>query len=325
MSRPATSRLKVNPPLGMRPSLEFRRLNELRVDPTYQRSTKAAASVTLIRRIAQYWDWSLCQPLAVAKRADGGLYVVDGQHRLEAARLRGDVDDLPCVVTAYRDAGDEAAAFVALNQQRRPLNRIDLFKAALAAEDDQAVAVMALLDGAGLSLAPHSNYTAWKPGMLSNISTVQDCYRVHGERVTRAALKALRHGFPGQVLRYAGTIFPGIVGFVAEEMRIEGKVDGDRLARALASFSQPQWKTRIAEEHARSGSRRQVAAKTVVALRYRNTGEGRANVAQLPAPPQRPPVPEAAVHWCDQCDRRVTGAEVNRCSSPFCKAKAVAA
>jgi hypothetical protein len=142
MSRPATSRLKVNPVLGMRPSLEFRRLAELRIDPSYQRTTEAGASQTLIRRIAMFWDWSLCQPLAVAKRDDGALMVVDGQHRLEAARLRGDIDDLPCVVTAYRNAGDEAAAFVALNQQRRPLSQIDLFKAALAAEDETACSAM---------------------------------------------------------------------------------------------------------------------------------------------------------------------------------------
>lgn len=287
MSRPGTSRLKVNPPLGMRPSLEFRRVAELRIDPAYQRAISAAASQTLIRRIAMFWDWGLCQPLAVARRADGSLMVVDGQHRLEAARLRRDIDDLPCVVTAYDNAGDEAAAFVALNQQRRPLSKIDLFKAALAAEDEAAIAITRLLGEAGLSLAPHTNFTAWKPGMVSNVAGIQDCYRIHGERVTLVSLRALASAFAGQVLRYAGTIFPGIYGFVAEETRIEGRVDEDRLAAALRSFSQVQWKTLIVEEQARLGGRRNVAARSAVSLRYRNS-------SPVAAVPSRAPPPAAA-------------------------------
>jgi hypothetical protein len=101
MSRAATSRLKVNPQLGSPPSLEFRTLAELKVDDTYQRSLETDPSQRLIRRIAQFWDWGLCQPLAVARRQDGSLMVVDGQHRLAAATLRGDIAHLPCVITSY--------------------------------------------------------------------------------------------------------------------------------------------------------------------------------------------------------------------------------
>lgn len=322
MSRAATSRLKVNPVLGMRPSLEFRRLAELRIDPSYQRTTEAAASQTLIRRIAMFWDWSLCQPLAVAKRDDGALMVVDGQHRLEAARLRGDIDDLPCVVTAYRNAGDEAAAFVALNQQRRPLNQLDLFKAALAAEDETAAKIAGLLTEAGLRLAPHSNFTAWKPGMVSNIAGIQQAYRSNGERVTGIALQALGRGFAGQVLRLAGTIFPGIAGAVAQEVRVEGKIDLDRLAAVLAKKSQVEWRAEITLEAARTDVERRLAAKNLIARLYRE------RPAQVFAKPsleaEMPSAMPAGAQWCVQCDLRVTPADVARCASPFCKAKAAA-
>lgn len=325
MSRPATSRLKTNPPLGMRPSLEFRRVSELRIDPVYQRSISAAASQTLIRRIAQFWDWSLCQPLAVAKRDDGALFVVDGQHRLEAAKLRRDIDDLPCVVTAYANSGDEAAAFVALNQQRRPLGKIDLFKAALAAEDDTATAIARLLTQAGLHLAPHTNFTAWKPGMVSNIAGIEAAFRAHGERVTGVALRALAQAFAGQVLRYAGSLFPGIVGCVVQEVRIEGRVDLDRLVAALAGRPQAGWREQIALEQAASGSDRKVSAKSVVAKAYRDAPRRPPPVAVQTPPRQQEQLPPAMMIWCEQCDRRVSGAEANRCSSPFCKARAEAA
>jgi hypothetical protein len=46
--------------------------------------------------------------------------------------------------------------------------------------------------------------------MISNVGGVQASWRQHGAEVTRIALRALGQGFSGQVLRYAGTIFPGI-------------------------------------------------------------------------------------------------------------------
>jgi hypothetical protein len=323
VSRAATSRLKVNPPLGMRPSLEFRRLRELQIDPSYQRTIEAAASQTLIRRIAMFWDWALCQPLAVAKRDDGALMVVDGQHRLAAARMRGDIDDLPCVVTAYGGAGDEAAAFVALNQQRRPLNKLDLFKAALAAEDNDARAIAEIMTMAGLRLAGHTNHTAWKPDMVANIAGIQDCYRSHGREVTLAALSALQRGFAGQVLRYAGTIFPGIYGFIAEERRIEGRVDLDRLFAALRTRSQKDWVAEIGLEAAASGNRRQMAARTVIRAAY--TGRAVAPLRPVVAAAPKPNL-TATGHkvWCTQCDRQVDAAQARVCPSQFCKAKVAA-
>lgn len=268
MSRAATSRLKVNAPLGLRPSLEYRPLPQLRIDMSYQRAIDAPGSQTLIRRIAQFWDWGLCQPLVVAKRADGSLMVVDGQHRLAAARIRNDIYDLPCVVTAYDSAGDEAAAFVALNQSRRPLGKLDLFKAALSAEDKEAVEIAAIVAAAGLSLAPHTNPTAWKPGMVSNVGGIENSFRRWGGEITLAALKALRGGFEDQVLRFAGTIFPGIANFIGERAAEKKPVEHDLLVLVLQGSEQREWVQEIQLEMAASGSRRQVAAMAAVRRSY---------------------------------------------------------
>lgn len=326
MSRPATTRLKVNAPLGSPPTLEWRAVGELKIDPEYQRSILAASSQSLIRRIAQFWDWGLCQPLAVAKRPDGSLTVVDGQHRLEAAKLRSDIAHLPCVITSYANAGDEAAAFVALNQQRRPLTKLDLFKAALAAEDETAVTIARLLDEAGLTLAPHTNYTFWKPGMLANIARIEECYRNHGEKITAASLEAVARGFQGQILRFIGTIFPGIFRFLAEQKREGRVVSRSQLAEALNSLTQPQWKSRIAEEQARLECRYQTAAKVAVATRY-------ASLSPLPSVQPPPPKVEVGVPakpfpgeaWCDQCDMRVGAIKVANCQDKFCALKKRAA
>ncbi|MDE1914720.1 MAG: ParB N-terminal domain-containing protein [Sphingomonadales bacterium] len=217
MTRKATDRLKMNKPLGMMPPLQYLPPDLLNIDATYQRSLDSDASTALIRSIAQYWNWDLCQPLVVSRRVDGALYVIDGQHRLAAAKLRSDIPQLPAVVVSYTNAADEAASFVHLNQQRRLLTKIDLFKASVASGDSEASQILKAVTDAGLTIAPHSNFTAWKPGMISHIGGLQSCWRVRGPVVTALACKALAQAFRGQVLRYGGTIFPGLAAIVAVE------------------------------------------------------------------------------------------------------------
>ncbi len=218
MSRPGTDRLKVNPPLGMLPALQYLLPQQLEVDPTYQRSMEEGASQSLIRKIAMFWNWDLCQPLVVARRDDGRLFVIDGQHRLEAAKLRGDIAQLPAVVVQYASAADEAASFVHLNQQRRPLSKLDVFKAAVASGDAEACAISKAMAEAGLSVANTTNWMCWKPGQLSNVGGIERAWRGHGAWATSTALRVLAQAWAGGVLQYAGSMFPGIAAVCADEM-----------------------------------------------------------------------------------------------------------
>lgn len=242
MARAATNRLKCNPPLGRMPVLQYLRPSEIGIDPAYQRSIDAPGSQALIRKIAQHWNWDLCQPLVVAARPTGALMVIDGQHRLAAARMRGDIDQLPCTIVHYASAADEAASFVHLNQQRRPLTKVELFKAAVASEDPEARAILAAMAAAGLSIAPHTNYTAWKPGMVTNIGGLERSWRRRGAQATARAMLVLASAYRGQVLRYAGTIFPGIAAICAED---GDSCDLDLLREMVAVNSQVEWRNLI--------------------------------------------------------------------------------
>lgn len=245
MSRPATSRLKVNPPLGQLPVLQYCSPDQLLIDESYQRGLDMPASQTLIRRIAVHWDWGLCQPLFVARRDGGGLYVVDGQHRLAAAKMRGDIWQLPCVVSAFGDGASEAAAFVALNQERRPLSKLQIFKAALAAGDPEAVTIVGALDSAGLRIATSTNLETCPPGAMSNIAGLQHCLRSHGAAVLACALDVLAKAWPGSQLRYAGTIFPGVAALAAAELKADPDFAGgemfDLMVEMVAGADQAEW------------------------------------------------------------------------------------
>lgn len=323
MARAATSRLKVNPALGSPPTLEWRAVGELLIDPVYQRSVETGASQTLIRKIAMFWDWGYCQPLAVSRRPDGALAIVDGQHRACAAKLRGDIPHLPCVITSYSSAGDEAAAFVALNQLRRPLNALDIFRAALAAEDAEAKMIAAAINDAGLRLAAHSNYTAWKPGEIANIGGIQRAVRGKGEPAVRVALRALALAWPDQVLQYGGSVFPGFVAVAVDEFRLRGEPHQTvaELSALAGSCAQADWRRAGEIQVAEKGGGRNEAMELVFRAAWRSRHSSRPIL-----PTDEPDVDQPeAVLLCVQCDRRVTEERAAACSSPFCSLKAKAA
>lgn len=315
MARQTTARLRFNPPLGRLPVLQYLGPGELEIDPAYQRSVEGEASQKLIRRIAQHWNWDLCQPLVVAARPDGSRMVIDGQHRLVAARMRGDIAQLPCQVVHYASAADEAASFVHLNQLRRPLTRVELFKAAVASEDPESCAILTAMERAGLSIAPHTNYTAWKPGMVANIGGIVRSWRRNGPQATAHALQVLGKAYPREALQFAGTIFPGIAAICAEYPAGDLAV----LRDMVAGRTQKAWRAAVLR-----------AKSADTSLNFE-----RASAAVLGAHWRRLPgysgltIDESLFvkgrAWCDQCEMRVSRAEGVSCRSPHCKVKAPAA
>lgn len=250
---------------GAPPVLQNLAVSQLGVDGSYQRSIDKNGAA-LIQRIARAWDWSLCQPLVVARRGGGGLFVIDGQHRLEAAKARGDIPWLPCVVVDHDTPAGEAAAFVALNAQRRPLTPMALFRADLASGNPAATALDRLITGAGLRLTADADAGAWKPGWINNIVAIRQSYRKHGDRVTRLSLEALAKGFQGQVLRNCGTLWRGIVPTIAAA----GPDYNEWLfAEVLRGADQAQWVQDIRRHTAETGLNITAAAGVVMGAAYR--------------------------------------------------------
>jgi hypothetical protein len=317
-------RPKLNPIVGSLPVLQYCAPEQLLIDDSYQRSIEAESSQALIRRIAANWDWGLCQPLFVARRADGGLYVVDGQHRLAAAVMRADIAQLPCVVSHFDSADREAAAFVQLNQQRRPLGALDLFKAALASGDPTATLIKQCLEDAGLELANSTNNQTMKAGQVGNVGGLQRCERTYGAAVLRTALKVLALAYPQQVLRYAGSIFPGIVAVVAGELHNRAAPTDlvPRLAGFVGRDAQSEWVHRFAQAKADDVNlKHSQAAERVLRAAWVEWSQAQLGQGAGASQPLGTFLKPAEVAWCDQCEARVSGAKAAACASPFCKLK----
>ncbi len=158
-------------PLAMR----WISVSELKIDERYQRSLLQDK----ISKIAKEWDWTACGAISVAKRGNE-LFVVDGQHRIEAVKkVMGSEARVPCVVHDPRKSSveSEAETFLKTNTARRGLTFADKFKALLAKGDTIAIEMNAAVKSLGRNIQtkgyanksdprilhfPSSLYSAWK-------------------------------------------------------------------------------------------------------------------------------------------------------------------
>jgi hypothetical protein len=107
----------------------FKRLwkDDLQVDASfYQREVQSEATID---RIAANWSWPQCGVLIVADRGDQGYFVIDGWHRVTAAKRHDMVDKLPCMVFQFEETKGEADAFIGINTIRTAVKPADRFRA----------------------------------------------------------------------------------------------------------------------------------------------------------------------------------------------------
>ena len=124
--------------------------HDLNIDHTYQREK---VIISKVQQIQASWSWIGCGMILVALRHDGSYWVMDGQHRVLAARNRSDIDELPCLVFSVESKTDEAAGFLVANTQRKPVTAIAKYKAMVLTNDPTAMAVDEVLRRLGLEVA----------------------------------------------------------------------------------------------------------------------------------------------------------------------------
>ena len=163
----------------------------LSVDDSYQRDASGDKSLRHIRKIAREFSWAWFQPPTVVRRPDGGYVVVDGQHRVEAARLHPGIDRVPCSVVTLPDRSAEASTFIAINGARMTVHAKHLLKARLAAGDSGASEMMRVCAEAGVQIAGNGRLGGLLPGWTQAAGRIEGCIRRFGAAATVAALRAL--------------------------------------------------------------------------------------------------------------------------------------
>lgn len=137
--------------LGTRPRVVWLDLGLLTIDKRYQRDI-AEGGQQHINRIRQGFNWNCYQPIVVTEGADGTYAVIDGQHRLEAAKKHPLIDSLPCYIIDAPEVTQQAQIFVDVNSNRRGLTSSQKFWASHAAGEKSAVALADICKAAGVTI-----------------------------------------------------------------------------------------------------------------------------------------------------------------------------
>lgn len=150
----ATKARPVDPNIG-RPSngAVFRFLSGavLSFDPQVNRDVDLAWVADLARR----YDRANVGTLVVSARANGQYIVIDGQHRVLAARdaLQGDTE-FHCDLRYGLTVADEAALFLELNK-RRQVSPVDRFRKSVVAGHEPETSIDAVLNSLGIGMTRH--------------------------------------------------------------------------------------------------------------------------------------------------------------------------
>lgn len=328
---------QMGPQVGAPPSLEQVPLDRLHIDPAYQRAVDGAQSRRIIRRMVQEWNWALCQPLSVSRRADGALYVLDGQHRLNGARQRGDIHYLPCVIASNLDLAGEAATFVKLNTERQKLGENDVFMGMLAAGDPDAAQVQDLLTSAGWTMARTKNVKAWKPGQLLCGPMLVRLLKMRGAGPVQFALNVLRAAYPETPVTITATLLAALAELLDDAQSFNAaslvKVMGaepplkwlslrDRHLERFPAMSKQTALAQVLEYAARGEDLPLPAPAPTLIAPTPSTGHPAiaARLAPRPAPvlATKSPFGAEGKGWCDQCQALRSRRHASACARKFC-------
>lgn len=206
--------------------------------------------------------------ITASRRMDGRLYILDGQHRIAAARMAN--YDGPIATREFRDLTiqEEAGLFLTLNKMRA-VSTIERFKVRVTLGDRIAVNINKILTAYGL----HVNFAATNtPNTISSIVTLEKVYRGAGVRDEGDHADLVDRTIGTLVKAYGGDTRP----VVFSRAMVEGlgifhatygkQIDKDRLIEVLSAIPPRQMVTRArTRRDAMGGTLGENAAESILA------------------------------------------------------------
>lgn len=157
----------------------------LTVDPSIQRHT----DVNRVDKMAANFDPDALGVLTVSRRDNGTYHVVDGAHRLAAAKIaKGDDFELPCHVFAGLNIESEARLFRLLNATAK-VDVLPLFRIRLVEREATAVAIRDIMEENGWKLGDPSGNT--RDGLFA-VAAIERLYRRDPEALSKSLATIVR-------------------------------------------------------------------------------------------------------------------------------------
>jgi hypothetical protein len=204
--------------------VEVVELADLRIDHRYQRPLDQG----LVERILSDWDPIAADPLTISQRADGSLWIVNGQHEAAAATLKGETEMLAFIYTGLT-VKQEADLRLKKNNRRSdtPLER---FHAQVMAGNAESLAIVALLAEFGTEI--NKQVTAYHG--INAVAAVEHVFRWDEGTTLRQTLFVVRDSF-GEIKGDAasGALIKGIAWFIRQHA---GQVNMRELIRRVSRY-----------------------------------------------------------------------------------------
>jgi hypothetical protein len=169
--------------------MEVVEIRDLQIDREYQRQPNRMK----VDAIACEYDLEAAGIITVNIRTyEPGrpTYVIDGQHRMLAARKANEPEMFAFVYRGL-SVSREAWLFNRLNTNRGPVRALDRFRSALVAGDDKALAIKAVIEAAGAEI----DFTHSSKGLRA-IASVEKIYDKHGAKGLRDVLLFIKATWP---------------------------------------------------------------------------------------------------------------------------------
>lgn len=161
-------------------------LKDIKVDARYQRELKEAH----LKKMTREYDPIRCGVIAVSKREDGSMYVIDGNHRIHASKANG-VVSLPATVYEGLSVEEEADLFAKLNTGSLKTGFNENLKAMIMAGNEEAVRYESILEQSGISYSLKSRGDG-SVNVLVAHSACMNIMRKYGQKILLKTLSVIK-------------------------------------------------------------------------------------------------------------------------------------
>jgi hypothetical protein len=174
---------------GAVPILQWLKIEDLVVDPAYQRPIVGNGR-RIVDRIAREFSWSCFAPVVVSPVEGGKFAIIDGQHRTTSAAILG-IESVPCQIVIAA-LSEQAAAFKAINGTITPISQMALHAAALIANEPWAVQIAHVCACAQVELLRYPvPINKQGPGQTMAVGAITQCLKRYGEATLITALQCV--------------------------------------------------------------------------------------------------------------------------------------
>ena len=182
-------------------------VSQLQVDHAYQRLLVESQ----IRWVVNHYDPIAFGRLVVGRRADGSLWVVDGQQRHEAA-TRLEMDTVPCDVFESTGRTHEAYVFREIGSRRKNLKPYEMYRAAVEAGDVVTLAIQTTVEQCGYRICQSGR----RPGEnhITAVNTLYGIHRLGGTSLITAVLDIITESWPGDTTGVHNMVLNGLAMFI---------------------------------------------------------------------------------------------------------------